>query len=421
MQTDDYVKIADNAITFTCAQDSNATNHAYPRSTDPISNTWTKISVVDANTFTLQTLTSVPSTNTTAHVFVSAVANSIKRAVVKGGGNYTHTFISAKTDSVHKIFSVAGNRTYHNSDCVDDVRDLLESIADNVAYGGNDKTWDAAYSYKTGAHVAGEETETNIVFEHAKDMAAQVIKNQKILAIGSHGLHQTYDTTITLDTQISINNGAGDAYNLLNSNAAFIAAEAYERMILNHPGFLPPTGNKQDCIDDIKDFVVEVAFNVGFGGNDRVWDMANLYVKGAHVAGEETQTLEAFQDATQIAIQAMRNEKVLVVGKHGLTQTFDNTITGDNLSIASNEAGDSATLLTLNRQFIADIAQGRMLANNGGYTPPVGYTIADCNDDLLDIVDVIAFNIKHGGNDRVWDTANLYVGGAVQGLSLIHI
>ena len=84
MQTDDYVKIADNAITFTCAQDSNATNHAYPRSTDPISNTWTKISVVDANTFTLQTLASVPSTNTTAHVFVSAVANSIKRGVVKG-------------------------------------------------------------------------------------------------------------------------------------------------------------------------------------------------------------------------------------------------------------------------------------------------------------------------------------------------
>ena len=415
MQTDDFVKVADNAFTFTCTQDSNATNHSYPRATDPISNKWVRITVIDANTFTLQTLASAPSTNTTAHTFVSAVANSIKRGVVKGGAVYPHTFISAKTDSVHKIFSVAGNRTYHNSDCVDDVRDLLEAIADNVAYGGNDKTWDAAYSYKTGAHVAGEETETNIVFEHAKDMAAQVIKNQKILAIGSHGLHQTYDTTITLDTQIAINNGAGDAYNLLNSNAAFIAAEAYERMLLNHPGFLPPTGNKQDCIDDIKDFVVEVAFNVGFGGNDRVWDMANLYVKGAHVAGEETQTLEAFQDATQIAIQAMRNEKVLVVGKHGLTQTFDNTITGDNVSIVSDEAGDSATLLTLNRQFIADIAQGRMLANNAGYTPPVGYTIADCNDDLLDIVDVIAFNIKHGGNDRVWDTANLYVGGAVQG------
>ena len=111
MQTDDFVKIADNAITFTCAQDSNATNHSYPRATDPISNKWVKISVVDANTFTLQTLASIPSTNTTAHVFVSAVANSIKRSVVKGGAVYPHTFISAKTDSVHKIFSVAGNRT----------------------------------------------------------------------------------------------------------------------------------------------------------------------------------------------------------------------------------------------------------------------------------------------------------------------
>ena len=37
---------------------------------------------------------------------------------------------------------------------------FLEAVADNLAYGGNDKTWDAAYSYVKGAHVAGEESET---------------------------------------------------------------------------------------------------------------------------------------------------------------------------------------------------------------------------------------------------------------------
>ena len=503
----DYIQVSDNSLTFSCSLDGNVSNKQYPRTGfDYPSNRWLQIRSKTNDTFTVNVgKSSDNSTHTfvsataggikkqtgditfnvgfdadannqyvhtfvsalseaiqylpqSAHTFVSATANSVKHEpagvhtfkrsatnaiqvngnkitvnvgasaagdqyvhqfvsatanALIAGGNYAHTFVSAKTDSVHKIFSVAGNRTYHNSDCIDDVRDLLEAIADNVAYGGNDKTWDAAYSYKTGAHVAGEETETNIVFEHAKDMAAQVIKNQKILAIGSHGLHQTYDTTITLDTQTAINNGAGDAYNLLNSNAAFIAAEAYERMLINHPGFLPPTGNKQDCIDDIKDFVVEVAFNVGFGGNDRVWDMAQLYVTGAHVAGEETQTLEAFQDASEIMIQAMRNEKVLVVGKHGLTQTFDNTITGDNLSIVSNQASDAASLLTQNKNFIADIALGRMIANNPSYQSPVGYSINDCKDDLKDIVDVIAHNVKHGGNDRVWDTANLYVGGAV--------
>ena len=101
MQTDDYVKIADGAVTFTCAQDNNATNHPYPRATDPISNKWVKISVIDANTFTLQTLASAPSTNTTVHTFVSAVANSIKRSVVKGGAvyppvSYTHLTLPTK-------------------------------------------------------------------------------------------------------------------------------------------------------------------------------------------------------------------------------------------------------------------------------------------------------------------------------------
>ena len=67
MQTDDYVKIADNSLVFTCAQDNNATNKSYPRSTDPISNKWTKITVSDANTFSVQTLATTPSTNTTVH------------------------------------------------------------------------------------------------------------------------------------------------------------------------------------------------------------------------------------------------------------------------------------------------------------------------------------------------------------------
>ena len=155
-------------------------------------------------------------------------------------------------------------------------------------------------------------------------MAAQVIKNQKILSIGSHGLGQTYDTTITFDTNADAPvDKNGDAYNLIIANADLIAHEAYARMILNNVGFLPPTGNPQDCKDDIRDFVVEIAHNVGFGGNDRVWDMANLYVTGAHVAGEEDQTIEAFKDATQLMIQAMRNERILKVSSNSLTQTFD--------------------------------------------------------------------------------------------------
>ena len=40
----DQIKIADNGVTFTCAQDGNQTNHSYPRSSDPASNSfWLEI------------------------------------------------------------------------------------------------------------------------------------------------------------------------------------------------------------------------------------------------------------------------------------------------------------------------------------------------------------------------------------------
>ena len=79
--TNSKIKIADGAFTFTCLQGGG--NHAYPRATDPISNKWIPVTKVDANTFTVQVLDTIPSTNTTLHTFVSAVANSItKRADV---------------------------------------------------------------------------------------------------------------------------------------------------------------------------------------------------------------------------------------------------------------------------------------------------------------------------------------------------
>ena len=510
---------------------------------------------------------------------------------------------------------------YTSADCVDDVRDLLLAIADNVAYGGNDKTWDAAYSYVKGAHVVGEEAETNYAFEQAKEMAAQVMRNQKILAIGSHGLTQTYsnyahtfvsattgaissggnyahtfvsavvngvtsnsgnlpnavtdvaytattgDMTITstghglttsntisivdnaltftcamdgntatktyprstdpvsgqniaitatttdtftinvgaspivsfaptnatydaatglmvltigahtltagtsikiaansltftcsqdgnasqhtyprsgdpaYDTAVNIsavtantitvnvgiaNSGFanitydlpdpvidrnGDARNLIISNKALIAAEAYERMMAENPGYVHPTGyGPQDCIDDILDFVNEVSYNLAFGGNDRVWDMANLYVVGQHVVGEELQTTQAFEYARDLMVQAMRNEVILSVGSHGLTQTFDNTITYNLPAPVDNKSGDAKNLILANKDFIAEVAFGRMQVQYPTFAVPTGNNV-DCIDDIKDIIEVVSHNLAFGGNDRVWDAANLYATG----------
>ena len=116
--TSNTLRIATNSLTFQCAADNYATNHTYPRSsdpahntplaitavtgttvtvnvgvanagsssqkdyprsTDPISGRWTKIFAVTENTVSVQVLNDIPSTNTTPHVFVSATSSGIRR------------------------------------------------------------------------------------------------------------------------------------------------------------------------------------------------------------------------------------------------------------------------------------------------------------------------------------------------------
>ena len=72
-----YVRFDKDSLTFTCAKDSNATQHKYPRITDPVYNKWIPITVVDANTFTVDVGISE---DTFSHTFVSAVTNGLKKA-----------------------------------------------------------------------------------------------------------------------------------------------------------------------------------------------------------------------------------------------------------------------------------------------------------------------------------------------------
>ena len=76
----DYIKVAEKSLVFTCAQDDNLTEHPYPRKTDPIFNKWIQISNVTSNTFDIQVLLNLPSTNTTVHTLVSSEPNNIQKA-----------------------------------------------------------------------------------------------------------------------------------------------------------------------------------------------------------------------------------------------------------------------------------------------------------------------------------------------------
>ena len=181
----DYIKVDQESITFTCTQDSNLTNHAYPRPGDPLFNKSCKIERVTTNTFEFNALQGTTPTNTTVHTFVGAMSGAIKRVAVQSGGNFPHRFISATSNGVE----VSGT----NDDCKDDVVDILQVVSWNLAMGGNDFTYDAANMYVTGAHLEGEEHHSIYALREAQKVAIQVFQNADVTTGGHTSIAQVKD------------------------------------------------------------------------------------------------------------------------------------------------------------------------------------------------------------------------------------
>ena len=308
----EHIKIANNSLTFTCAQDSNATNHTYPRATDPSSGKWLKISNVTSNTFDVQVLKNVPSTNTTAHTFVSAQTNGIERALVIQGGEYPHTFVSAENNAVtifrddsslnasrnkdarnlilankNNIITEAINAinvydsnhasTNYETKCRRDLGRIIDAIAQDLWFGGNEYTISYLKTYFSGNAllsngVQGEVNQTVVGLNKIQDQINLAINNQ---------LSQK-DTSITTDTTGEppiVSDANADVSVLLLANSKFIAKEAYEQMKVVHPSYTPATGyTEQDCLDDVYDVVRDLAYNMKYGGNHKIYDIGNGFV-----------------------------------------------------------------------------------------------------------------------------------------------
>ena len=73
------VRLNNESFVFTCAKDNHATEHKYPRPSDPLSEKWVPISNVTGSTFEINVLNIIPSTNTGIHTFVG-VTTTLKRS-----------------------------------------------------------------------------------------------------------------------------------------------------------------------------------------------------------------------------------------------------------------------------------------------------------------------------------------------------
>jgi len=93
--------------------------------------------------------------------------------------------------------------TYDQAKCARDTRLVIAAWTNDLKYGGNFFTVDAAKTYTTGTgiqHVGGEEAETIYAFNKARDLCLLAVTND--LPVGTY-------TNIVPQTDLSITNDAG--------------------------------------------------------------------------------------------------------------------------------------------------------------------------------------------------------------------
>ena len=192
--TSNTITIAANSLTFTCTKDNNATNHTYPRVTDPSYGKTLAITAVGTDTITVNVGVASRGFDQKTHRYINAADNII----------LNYDYIAKEAVYIMKerypFFTVIGGAV----NCEDDVRDILKAMVEDLRNGSNSHTWDAAALYVnrttnpiTLLHVSDDLKESLYTYDIVEKLVRFVINNEPWSTLGDHGLTQKFDTTIT--------------------------------------------------------------------------------------------------------------------------------------------------------------------------------------------------------------------------------
>ena len=460
------VKIADNSLSFTCALDGNTVTKTYPRKSDPVSGKWVTISGVTTNTFDVQVLDAVPSTNVMSHAFQSATANGIKRAVISSGGDYTHTFVSATTNAVaflpqsahtfvsakygavkkvkntHQLVSIANNAVsvldYSWADCTDvytTIDNLMDILVDTVTQANLSPAVD---------HLA---TVTKLTPKH-DFLGGKVSAYYEVpFPISYHDA--TNDIIVTNQIDETTRNRFRDAAALIRANTGPIVDKTSHDMLTLYPDLVLEmprnVGGTQDgtlqCKTDLTLLLEEFCKDIEDGGNLNSTNVGKFYLGTndvlLHIRLQVFQSVYAHNRLAHYMKQAITgdltydNTDDIIVGDWGITQdgggcanvksAIDTLVTSVNDIIAptDNDYAIAADRLYFNRKYIAEEITGLITAeftyvlnsvNYNAHTYPEGALgEGKCQRDIKLIILGIISDLQTGGNNSTVAAMEYYL------------
>ena len=442
-ETGDKVSIAEGALAFTCASDSNAMTLYHPRTTDGTA-FGNLLSVLEVSPTTITVNVGI-SSETSAHTFVAATNNSVTVAGKTGVADQV-------VDYVNDEFV---NFTYDIDKCARDVKLITLGVAKDIALQTNYNSVVSGISYlranASKVQNAMQKAITVAAFTKLKELIAATATTAGTAALATEAGNR-------VDTVISLFNNGGVAPALSFSAGVDAAADTARAAITSSKtalvsgviNFIESRTNLVGSYDQTKcardsllildavtrDMVLGTNYNSVYAGVSYIRgsnsELLSSNQKNATVQALthlKTKTLElanvAFKASDRTANTAVVNSLesnfdeviniidnnslvsgagAVVVGTNTSALTFTTpTAVGTGSSAGTTNAADAnyATALAnlqANRAFIIDYVK----AYNDGTGPngamPAGYDEATCLRDVGYILDGLDHDVNYGGN-----------------------
>jgi hypothetical protein len=280
------------------------------------------------------------------------------------------SFIQSET--IAYVSSSWSEFVYNDLSCSRDTGYIVDAVATDILYGGNERVREAGeyyYLYPSLATVVGDGDsegqlgQTLDGIKYAKGLAQNIVNNVVL----------EYPT----DSQLA-------GYELLFENKRLLQSESIAFISSSWSGVDGFFYNQAKCARDVGYIVDAVATDLKYGGNQRssrAGEYYYLYPSLATVSGYATAEAQLDQTITGIRFAAGVSQKLL-----------ENEL----LVIASQAVSSSYELMRLNKQFI----QNETIQFIDAFYPYLTYNREKCRRDVGYIVDAVSTDLLYGGNER---------------------
>jgi hypothetical protein len=277
-------------------------------------------------------------------------------------------FISSEV--IQYVSSSWSDFDYNDVKCKRDVGYILNAVATDFLYGGNERSREAGrfyYEYPSEATTI-QLNQTIDGINYASSLARKVMENE---------------TFVTASTEVSA------SVALLRTNREFIQNETIEFISSSWSNVVY---NEDKCRRDTGYIVDAATTDLLYGGNERsvtaglfYWRYPSRATKGG--TPSEANQLDPTVDGIRFA-----------------NGTAENVVQNLEYSTPTNDTLNGVTLLRNNTTFI----QKETIAYLSSSWSEFDYNEVSCSRDLGYIIDAVATDLKYGGNERAVQAGTFY-------------